>query len=641
MAGDKVLIEIELGDGNVKSVLGRIQKDAEKSGKGISTGLTSGISSGLSALPAIAGAAAAAIGAALFSKASINAAIEQENSIQRLNQSLASAGRFSQEASLRFQNLASEIQNTTTIEDDAVLGIAALASNFAKTNEQAEKLTKAAIQLSAATGKDLNTSVEVLGKTLSGSVGLLGKSVPAVQGFTAAQLKAGSAIDAVLSRFDGSAEAQVNTFSGALTQAQNAFGDLLEEIGAFIVKDAAVIAVIKTIADAFKSASSGLSEFRNENETAQTFISKTIMLLISLAEAVNSYFVGPLELVFNGINLILKAGLTVIQGFLAGVVGAVSKVVRDIGVIFSAVADGVEFFSKDAADSLRNGAISKAFTSFREETDLLGESTQAVFVDSMSETSEAFDNILNVDFAGSTALFLDTLRTNVETAKTITGDFKNNILSADNLNPQGVFPGLLETFQLVGSGFDTIGDKTVDAAKKIRDAAKQAGATLIQGFGSGAGQAFAAFGKAVATGQDALGAFANSLLNTLGAASIQIGTNFILQGIAYQLAGLPNGGPLIAAGAALAAFGGVLSGIGGGASSAPATGTPGGSPLNTSPADSNTVQPDQAIKEPDTNVSVTINGDVLDSDETSIRIVDLLNEAFDKKGVKIRRTALA
>ncbi len=97
-----------------------------------------------------------------------------------------------------------------------------------------------------------------------------------------------------------------------------------------------------------------------------------------------------------------------------------------------------------------------------------------------------------------------------------------------------------------------------------------------------------------------------------------------------------------AVGIAAAANVAKIAAVGGGGSSASQSfGTPGGNPVTLPTPDENTVNPDQAVREPDTNVSVTINGDVLDSDETSIRIVDLLNEAFDKKGVKIRRTALA
>jgi hypothetical protein len=52
--------------------------------------------------------------------------------------------------------------------------------------------------------------------------------------------------------------------------------------------------------------------------------------------------------------------------------------------------------------------------------------------------------------------------------------------------------------------------------------------------------------------------------------------------------------------------------------------------------------PDKAQRqEPQNVLNVTINGDVLDSDESSMRIVRLINEAYDKKGVVLRQGAFA
>jgi len=40
-------------------------------------------------------------------------------------------------------------------------------------------------------------------------------------------------------------------------------------------------------------------------------------------------------------------------------------------------------------------------------------------------------------------------------------------------------------------------------------------------------------------------------------------------------------------------------------------------------------------------VNVSILGDVLDSEQSGLRIVDLLNSAFDKQGVVIKRGVFA
>lgn len=178
-----------------------------------------------------------------------------------------------------------------------------------------------------------------------------------------------------------------------------------------------------------------------------------------------------------------------------------------------------------------------------------------------------------------------------------------------------------------------------NAAANFREVGKQ----MFNSIGQAGGQAFAAFGKAIATGQNALEAFVNSLLASMGQMAVQLGTQFILQGIAYSWAGLPNGPALISAGAALAAFGGILSAVGGGSGSAGGVSDTGGGVASSSGSTTTEViQPkDLERKTPDTHINLNISGDVLDSDESGMRIVDLINSAFDKNGVRIQSGAVA
>lgn len=180
---------------------------------------------------------------------------------------------------------------------------------------------------------------------------------------------------------------------------------------------------------------------------------------------------------------------------------------------------------------------------------------------------------------------------------------------------------------------DAAVDFAHSAAKNFRDIGKQ----MFTSVGSAAGQAFAAFGKAVATGQNALEAFLDSLLQSFGQMAIQLGTQFMLQGAAYIWLGLPNGGPLIAAGAALAAFGGLLAGLGGGKSASTTSGDTGGG-VSSSPDTTTTevtAPKDVERDKPGTSVNVIVQGDVFDSDATGMRIAGLLGEVFNQNGVKV------
>lgn len=156
---------------------------------------------------------------------------------------------------------------------------------------------------------------------------------------------------------------------------------------------------------------------------------------------------------------------------------------------------------------------------------------------------------------------------------------------------------------------------------------------LINGIGNAAGSAFAAFGRALATGENAFKAFAQAFLSTIGQVAIQQGTSFILQGIAYQF--LPGfqavGSSLIAAGAALAVFGGALTAVGGGGAGA---GAGGGAQL-TDPTrgfqDSTDFANDEE-RELNRQVALTVNGNIFSNDETRQEVVKLINDAFEEDG---------
>lgn len=194
-----------------------------------------------------------------------------------------------------------------------------------------------------------------------------------------------------------------------------------------------------------------------------------------------------------------------------------------------------------------------------------------------------------------------------------------------------------EAFNNVTKGMEEASQElAVNAAKNF----KNLGRAMISSVGQAAGNAFAAFGQAIATGENALEAFGKALLNSLGQAAIQMGTTFILQGIAYTYAGLANGPPLIAAGAALAVAGGILAAsqganstgnLSGGGSASSGGGLDDANPITEAPKPEDTV-----AATPTTELNLTINGNVLDRRETGLEIATILQEQFQDQGLVIR-----
>lgn len=171
-----------------------------------------------------------------FAFDSINAAIEAEDSTNRLAQALRSTGSYTKQAIEDFQNYASAMAQSTIYSDDQILSNIALAKTFGATNQQAKNLVMAASELAATYGGSLDQRVEQLGKTFTGVGGKLGTLIPGFKDLTEAQLKSGSAIDFVNSRLSGAAAAQLDTYGGKLGQLKKSFGELQESLGGFVVQ---------------------------------------------------------------------------------------------------------------------------------------------------------------------------------------------------------------------------------------------------------------------------------------------------------------------------------------------------------------------------------------------------------------------
>lgn len=178
-----------------------------------------------------------------------------------------------------------------------------------------------------------------------------------------------------------------------------------------------------------------------------------------------------------------------------------------------------------------------------------------------------------------------------------------------------------------------------NSVSKFQELGKQSFASL----GQGVGNAFNKFGSALKSGADAGKAFESAIGDTIAGVASQFGDLFIQTGIgklALSYGTDATGYALIAAGAALKLLVG-MSGAGG--STAASASSDGGGGIAASPSTSTDLTQPQDLKraEATTGVSVVIQGDVLDSDESGSRIVSLINAAFDKKGVVINQGVMA
>ena len=202
----------------------------------------------------------------------ITAAQAQEDAVRALDAALIPMGRSAGEASKALQEQAAALQLVTKFGDETIIKGQALLASFTRNTEQIKAATEAALDLSAATGTDLNAAFLLLGKAATGETSALSRygivldeGIPKTERFAAA-------IEKINIQFGGQAREQVKTFSGAIAQLTNAFGDLQEAVGESITKNEALIGKIKVLKDTITENTENAKEFAQ----VWTFIGTTV-----------------------------------------------------------------------------------------------------------------------------------------------------------------------------------------------------------------------------------------------------------------------------------------------------------------------------------------------------------------------------
>lgn len=598
MAENEIVYEVKANTKPAEDSIKKLETSAKDAG-GESGGFGS-LSKSISGIGVAAAAAGAAIATYLVQQglsAGIAAAIETESALARMNHALGNMGRLSADSSNDFQKFASEIQNTTTVADDAAISMLALSTAFTKTNEQSKQVTMAAINMSAALGTSAETAIRQLGGSLSGTAGGLAKLVPEIRNLTEEQLKAGKAIELVSQKFGGSAAAAANTYAGRLTQMKNAWGDVLEEIGFFFTKSDALRKAFGFITEAIKSLVGKLSGFREESGD----VFKPILI---------------------GIGKLANGVISVLGPIIEFVINLFQESIESVGRLSAAF---VEFFSGNFAGA----------------ADLVKDQLK----DSMN-----FDDIFSMSGTGSAQLFVDNFIATVAASEGIISESLPESMQGGaglNLAPEKTAETLesldLVTFAYVNF-FDKVTKKMEDFGKnqeKLKENLKKGlFATMVNGVQS----AMNAVGAALVNGGNAFEAFGKALLSMFGQMATQLGMFYFLLGLATVYNDPARGAGMIAGGLALMVFGGVLQALAGGGGGASAGGATSGAGGGTAGAvgDSTVAQNEQEERQRMTNIEVVVQGNVVgDKREFGMMIADSINEAFGNDGIVLARGAIS
>lgn len=202
------------------------------------TAVTS-IQSGISIAKDLASAIQGAFGYA------IQQALQAEQNVTRLNNSMRISGEFSQFASERMQAYAKSLADATNFSADQVLAAVNVAKTFGLVNSEARKTAQAAADLAAITDGDLNGAVRDLALTFNGFVSKeLVRIIPEIRRFTKEQLAAGAAVELFAKQLKGSASDAARTATGDIERARKTIDDFSQAIGeralkvtAFLIRD--------------------------------------------------------------------------------------------------------------------------------------------------------------------------------------------------------------------------------------------------------------------------------------------------------------------------------------------------------------------------------------------------------------------
>lgn len=196
--------------------------------------------------------------------------------------------------------------------------------------------------------------------------------------------------------------------------------------------------------------------------------------------------------------------------------------------------------------------------------------------------------------------------------------------------------------QAIAAIQDRYNEETKSKQQKFLDEAKAAWqntySVIANTVSSGLGNAFLNMGKAMKAGKNAFDAFADGMIQVAADVASIFGDMLIKMGVGYLFFNPVAGVGMILAGGILKAFAGLIA-PSGGAASAPSLGASSGGGIASENIDSgfNAASPTNAERiQPNTVVNFTVQGDIMDSDGTQNRIVQLLNDAIDTKGAVVR-----
>lgn len=228
------------GDTNdLERASNKAERSVADAGKGMGGALA-----GIAGPAAIAGAAIAGLAIVGWDLAS--AAMEDEAAAAQLAQQLRQAAHASDEAVAGAEVYIETLSKAAAVADDELRPALATLATATGDTAKAQDLLSLATDISAGTGKDLQTVTQALAKAQLGSIGGLSKLGIATEGLDGKALSLEETLAKARETFAGAGEAAANTTAGGLKKAQIGFDEFKESIGAKLLPALGALATFFT-----------------------------------------------------------------------------------------------------------------------------------------------------------------------------------------------------------------------------------------------------------------------------------------------------------------------------------------------------------------------------------------------------------
>lgn len=232
----------------VADLIVRIKSDTTDAVKGLKDveGTSSKMKAGIKSAALPAAAALTAVAAAAISAG--NAAAEDAQGQAILANTMKKTTGANTDAIKEMEDYISKVSEATGVTDDELRP--AMGNLLRATGDAAESQSamSAALDISAATGKDVGTVSQALAKAYGGSTGSLKKLVPSLSDATLESGNMAAIMDALADKTGGAAAAAADTAAGKMKKMQTSMGEAQEEIGSALLpvmaKFADVLAVV-------------------------------------------------------------------------------------------------------------------------------------------------------------------------------------------------------------------------------------------------------------------------------------------------------------------------------------------------------------------------------------------------------------